>query len=152
MTTKKVSTQNRGKIVVGLDGSEPSKAALLWALDLARALKKTVEAITVWEYPMMSSWEAGVFFQWTPEEDAKKVVRSTFSNLFGDQIPQEISTSVREGNAAAVLIDASKNAEILVVGSRGRGGFTGLLLGSVSSACAERCKCPVLVVHGRKSA
>jgi len=151
MTTKKVSAQIKKKIMVGVDGSDSSKGALLWALDLARALDKRIEVVTVWEYPMMFGWEAGVFFQWTPEEDAKKALHDTLKELFGDDIPPEISTSVHRGNATVALLDASKSADLLVVGSRGRGGFSGLLLGSVSAACAERAKCPVLVVHGSKT-
>ena len=151
MTTKKGSTVSKQKIVVGVDGSESSKSALMWALELARVLDKRIEVVTVWEYPMMFGWEAGVFFQWTPEEDAKKALRNTLKELFGEDIPQEITTSTHRGNATVALLDASKSADLLIVGSRGRGGFSGLLLGSVSAACAERAKCPVLVVHGSKS-
>ena len=149
-TRNNTTTQIKRRIVVGLDGSESSKVALLWALELAYALTKKIEVVTVWEYPMMFGWEAGVFYQWTPEEDAEKVLQNTLKELFGADIPKEISTSIHRGNPTVALLDASKGADLLVVGSRGRGGFTGLLLGSVSAACAERAKCPVLVVHGNK--
>jgi nucleotide-binding universal stress UspA family protein len=68
--------------------------------------------------------------------------------VFGGRRPPGLRTDVREGNAARVLLEASEGARMLVVGSRGHGGFAGLLLGSVSAACAEHASCPVLVLHG----
>jgi hypothetical protein len=65
--------------------------------------------------------------------------------------PQPVDLVVRQGGAAAVLIDQSRDADLLVVGSRGHGGFAGLILGSVSTACAEHAHCPVLVVHGTRA-
>jgi nucleotide-binding universal stress UspA family protein len=68
--------------------------------------------------------------------------------VFGGDRPAGLVTRVEQGGAARILIDVSQGANLLVVGSRGHGGFAGLLLGSVSSACAEHAACPVLVVHG----
>ena len=74
-------------------------------------------------------------------------MNGALGHQFGPILPGWVSTSSLEGNAAQRLIDASEGAEMLVVGSRGHGGVVGLLLGSVSSACAEKAHCPVLVVH-----
>ena len=68
--------------------------------------------------------------------------------VLGADRPADFETVIVEGNPAEVLVHRSEGARVLVVGSRGHGGFAGLLLGSVSSACAERAHCPVLVVHG----
>jgi nucleotide-binding universal stress UspA family protein len=72
----------------------------------------------------------------------------TAEAVFGDQPPAGLQRQVREGGAAKVLLDAGESAIILVVGSRGHGGFAGLLLGSVSANVAEHASCPVLVIHG----
>ena len=68
--------------------------------------------------------------------------------MFGEQQPPELEITVREGAAAKFLLEVSSGARMLVVGSRGRVGFAGLLLGSVGTACAEHATCPVLVIHG----
>jgi nucleotide-binding universal stress UspA family protein len=67
-------------------------------------------------------------------------------------VPEWVSLTTYEGPAATALIDASKGAEMLVIGSRGHSGLAGVLLGSVSMACAERASCPVLVMHGEDAA
>ncbi len=85
---------------------------------------------------------------WDPSGDAEKFLAATVDEVFGAHRPQGLRLTVREGNAAKVLLEASGDARMLVVGSRGHGGFAGLLLGSVSAACAEHAICPVLVLHG----
>lgn len=136
-----------GRIVVGVDGSEPSKAALRWAARLAPGIGATIEAIAVWEFPTNYGWavEAG---EWRPDRDAETVLTETLDDVFGSDRPTGLVAAAREGRTASVLIEAGRHAEMLVVGSRGHGGFTGLLLGSVSAECAEHASCPVLVVHG----
>lgn len=71
--------------------------------------------------------------------------------VFAAERPAGMRLIVQEGNPAKVLIDHSTGAQMLVVGSRGHGGFAGLLLGSVSSKCAEHAHCPVLIVHGTRT-
>lgn len=150
MTTETEKKTN-GHIVVGIDGSEPSKSALRWAAKLAPALGGKIDVIIAWEYPMMLGWEGGIPDWWRPDEDAKKVLEETLESVFGKTPPEGLVSGIRQGNATSVLLDASKDAQMLIVGSRGHGGFAGLLLGSVSSACAEHATCPVLVVHGEKN-
>jgi nucleotide-binding universal stress UspA family protein len=147
MTADVPPTANR--IVVGVDGSEPSKSALRWAARFATMSGATIEAVLAWQ-PPVSYGGAYPPADWRPDQDAEVILASTVSEVFGDERPAGIRLIVEEGNAAAVLLDHSTGAELLVTGSRGHGGFAGLLLGSVSSHCAEHATCPVLVVHGEQ--
>jgi nucleotide-binding universal stress UspA family protein len=136
------------QIVVGLDGSESSKAALRWAARLAPSLGATIHAVVAWEYPLVFGLDAGVPSAWKPNETAQEILEKSLEEVFAKKRPAGLVGGISQGHPTFVLLDASKEAEMLVIGSRGLGGFAGLLLGSVSSACAERAKCPVLVVHG----
>jgi len=142
------NNQSKAHVVVGVDGSESSKTALRWAAKLAPALDASIEAITAWEYPMMLGWEGGIPDWWRPDEDSTKILQETLDEVFGSAKPAGMIQGIRQGHPTTVLLEASKNASMLILGSRGHGGFVGLLLGSVSSTCAEHAKCPVLVVHG----
>jgi nucleotide-binding universal stress UspA family protein len=136
-------------MVIGVDGSDSSLAALRYGVDLARRLGLSVRATAVWHHP---SFLYGGYYpelDWTPEEDAAKVLQMATDEVLGDDVPEWYTTQARQGRAAEVLIEESRDAEMIVVGSRGHGGFAGLLLGSVSSAVAEHAHCPVLVVHGK---
>lgn len=139
----------RKRIVVGVDGSDPSKDALRWAARLAPVIDADIEAVLTWEYPTNYGWSPPYPDDWRPDLDAGKLLESTVNEVFGDERPAGMTTTVSEGGASRELLLASKDAEMLVVGSRGHGGFAGLLLGSVSSTCAEHAPCPVLVVHGK---
>ena len=136
-----------GRIVVGVDGSANSERALRWAARIAADFGARLEAVTAWDFP--ASYGFGSVPQdWDPAGDMRKVLDETVRAVFGDPPPAGFQRQVREGNAAMVLIEASQDATMLVVGSRGHGGFTGLLLGSVSANVAEHAPCPVLVIHG----
>ncbi|MGZ4593994.1 MAG: universal stress protein [Actinomycetes bacterium] len=148
--TSESAPSARGRVVVGVDGSASSKAALRWAARIAPVVDGDIEAVIAWEYPVNYGWAAaGTPDGWRPDIDAGKVLDEVCAQVFGDRRPQGLTTSVREGQASAVLLEASKGADMLVVGSRGHGGFAGLLLGSVSATCAEHACCPVLVVHDK---
>jgi nucleotide-binding universal stress UspA family protein len=136
-------------IIVGVDGSEPSKAALRWAAWLLAATGGWIDAVIAWHPPASFGWSY-VPGDWNPEKDAEKVLSRTVDEVFGADRPVGTRLIVREGNPAKVLLDESRDADLLVVGSRGHGGFAGLLLGSVSAHCAEHASLPVLVVHGNK--
>jgi nucleotide-binding universal stress UspA family protein len=133
------------RIVVGVDGSHHSEQALRWGAFLATTLGARIEAVTAWQFPVTYGWAAP---DWEPSKDAEQVLRDTLRRVFGDEPPASVRMFAREGGAAKVLLDASKGADMLVVGSRGHGGFVGLLLGSVSASVAEHASCPVMIVHG----
>jgi nucleotide-binding universal stress UspA family protein len=131
--------------VVGVDGSPQSRLALARAADLAEQAGSVLEPIIVWQYPMTAN--PYVLGDWSPEKDAAATLRSFVEETFPDGVPDWVRPTVVSGPAARALIDASAGADLVVVGSRGHGGFVGLMLGSVSSACAEYAHCPVLVVR-----
>ena len=136
-----------GRIVVGVDGSRHSQQALRWGAYFAAIFGARLEAVIAWEFPSSYGW-ASVPPEWNPGQDMEKVLTETVRAVFGDQPPVSLQQQVREGGAARVLLDAGKGAIMLVVGSRGHGGFAGLLLGSVSANVAEHASSPVLVIHG----
>lgn len=142
------ASKSKHVIIVGIDGSDSSKNALRWAARLAPALSATIHAIVAWEYPIVFGLEGGVPGVWKPDETAKEILSNTLDAVFGKERPVGLRGSISQGHPTFVLLDASKGADMLIVGSRGLGGFSGLLLGSVSSTCAEHAECPVLVVHG----
>lgn len=134
------------RIVVGSDGSESALEAIRHARFIATNFTCTVEVIGAWQ--IASSINPYVpTQQWSPESDAREVMADAITAVFGAHLPMWLHWSVRQGPAARVLIEASKNADLLIVGSRGHGGVVGLLLGSVSAACAEHSHCPVLIMH-----
>jgi nucleotide-binding universal stress UspA family protein len=146
------SVQTSDRVVVGVDGSKPSHGALRWARFMADMTGSTLEAVMVWQqisaYGVGTAGWATVPSDWDPAEDARRVLTGTVEEVFGPTKPEGMILTVREGGPAHALIEISGEARMLVMGSRGHGGFAGLLLGSVSTACAEHASCPVLVIHG----
>lgn len=136
------------RIVAGVDGSAPSRLALEWAVAEARLRHGQVGVGTRWEFPPVTVGMEGliqdpdVFPQAARhlQNEALKRADSEGVTATGDVV---------QGNAAAVLLRAAENADLLVVGPRGLGGFTGLLLGSVSTQVLHHSPCPVLVVRTR---
>ena len=135
------------RIVVGVDGSEQSKLALRWAVQVSATTSSPIEAVAAWHFPVNFGW-GYVSDGWDPAADATKALEDTVDEIFGSERPAGLRLLVRQGLPAKVLLDESRGATMLIVGSRGHGGFAGLLLGSVSASCAEHATCPVLVIHG----
>jgi nucleotide-binding universal stress UspA family protein len=138
------------KIVVGVDGSPGSRVALHWAHDEARLRHVPLEAVIVWQFPVMTSLPA--FGAMPPPEDLSGDAENALLQVLADEgvtstdeVP--VTTIVAEGAAAPALLGAAADADLLVVGHRGHGGFTGLLLGSVSQHCVSHAACPVVVVR-----
>lgn len=139
-----------GRIVVGVDGSSHSEEALRWAIGQARLTGQPVEAVTSWSVPVpyggMGGAGAVVAFDW--EGEATSTLRDTVAKAVDSPDADRVSQRVVQGHPAQVLVDAAAEAALLVVGSRGRSGFTGMLLGSVSQHVIARAACPVVVVRG----
>lgn len=134
-------------IVVGVDGSPSSISALLKAVELARVLDLPVEAVTTYPETADPSYYFYPMEKSSPQEDAKKTLDRAIASAFGNDPHPKIERVLLGGLPARVLIDKSREASMLVLGSRGHGGFVGLLLGSVTTACAAHAKCPVLIMH-----
>ncbi|MCC3281944.1 MULTISPECIES: universal stress protein [Arthrobacter] len=141
-----MTTNGRKLIVVGVDSSALSIVALQTARRLAELLQCRIEAVTVWSHPIALTAPVASA-EWSPRVDAEEALNESILKAFGDDVPEGLTKLAVSGQPVQVLVEASRNAEMLVVGSRGRGGFAGLLLGSVSSAAAAHAHCPVLIVH-----
>ncbi|WP_343320138.1 universal stress protein [Arthrobacter sp. TMP15] len=138
--------QEPAVIVVGVDGSDSSVEALRKAVWLAQHLDAQVKALACWNYPnaYVVPYALGNF---DFEGAAQEVLDSAVERAFGLDWPRQLSAHLVQGSARSVLIDASEDATILVLGRRGFGGFKGLLMGSVSSACTAHAHCPVMIVN-----
>ena len=138
--------------MVGVDGSNPSRQALRWALREAAERHLTVEAVQVWHYPPLTYapgiMAAPVFAREDLEADAKAVLDEAVDAILGESgVAREVGRVVVEGSAVERLVELSQDADLLVVGHRGRGGFRELLLGSVAHQCTAHASCPVVVVR-----
>lgn len=135
-------------IVVGVDGSDQSTCALLWAAQEAERRKAPLYVVTAYTVPVFaaSSMDAGyaTVDDEVIRESAQSVLQESLTHLSGLRV--DVHPRIETGDAAGVLLDLSEQAELMVVGSRGRGGFVGRLLGSVSSALPAHAKCPTAVI------
>jgi nucleotide-binding universal stress UspA family protein len=134
------------RIVAGIDGSDASARALRWALDEARARGATVEAVHTWHVPYSLSF-ATAAVDFPAFEDAARHLLDRLVDAAEAEKPRvSVERVLVSASAADALLGAAENADLVVVGSRGVGGFRGLLLGSVSHQMAHHAPCPVVVV------
>ncbi len=138
-----------GTIVVGVDGSDTSLAALSWACRLAAATGATVEAVTTWQWPMGLGPTLSIPTGYDPAGDAATMLEGIVQTEADSHPSVPVRARVVEGHAAEALVEASRHADLLVVGSRGHGAFAGMLLGSVSQHCASHALCPVVIYRDR---
>jgi nucleotide-binding universal stress UspA family protein len=145
-----MATQNRQLIVVGYDGSECAQHALDWAEQEAKIRGAAVRLVMAWHVPAMV-YAGGFPPMVTPSLDeqtrhaSEQLAEGAAERLRSNGL--EVEVRVCQAQAADALIEESAKADLLVVGSRGHGGFTGLLLGSASQQCAQHGRCPVVVVR-----
>lgn len=135
------------RIVVGVDGSEASKAALRWAIRQAALTGSSVDAVTAWHYPTMYGMAPIADGEIDFEGAAKETLTKTLAEVSALKPDVPVRPLVIDGQPAEVLLRLAKGADLLVVGSRGHGGFTSALLGSVSMYCVLHAHCPVLVLR-----
>ncbi|NVM99809.1 universal stress protein [Arthrobacter sp. SDTb3-6] len=133
-------------MMVGVDGSASSIEALRQAERFAIRMGAQVQALTCWAVPTIYEDPYGVGFV-DYEKSAQKVLDQAVEQAFGVDWPENLTTRLVRGPTRETLIEESRHAMMLVLGRRGFGGFRGLLMGSVSSACIAHAHCPVLVVH-----
>jgi nucleotide-binding universal stress UspA family protein len=162
MSSQRVSVQQMSgqqdgegsRIVAGVDGSPSSMDALQWAIGQAGLTGASVDAVIAWHYPAavggfgyapVDMMQTGSDFH----EIAQKIVTDAISNAADRTGDVRVHPRVIEGNPAQVLLSAAVGADLLVVGSRGHGGFTEALLGSVSQHCVHLAPCPVVVIRGQ---
>jgi nucleotide-binding universal stress UspA family protein len=136
----------RERIVVGVDGSPASVEALRWATEQARRTGATVEAVIAWYYPISYGFPVVAEIDWARE--AEVILSRVVKEAVGED-DALISQRAIEGHPTRVLDDLSKDAAMLVVGPRGHGGFSGLVLGSITTHVIGHAACPVVVVRGR---
>lgn len=138
-------------VVVGVDGSAESATALAWAARYARAMGASVRAVMAWHYPAAAGVApvgvAPASVSAEVEQARRDALDQAVTAAFGDSAEVPVERKIVYGHAAQVLIDESKDADLLVVGSRGHGAFSGMLLGSVSTHCVTHAACPVTVVR-----
>ncbi|HTZ26559.1 MAG TPA: universal stress protein [Streptosporangiaceae bacterium] len=142
------------RIVVGVDGSPCSARALRWAVRQARLTGGSVEAVFAWEYPTSYGGYGWVPYGFAEGTDFEEVAGRILADSIGQATEPDDGVSVRptvvRGNPTQVLLDAAQGADLLVVGSRGRGGFTAALLGSVAQHCVYHAGCPVVVIRDQR--
>jgi nucleotide-binding universal stress UspA family protein len=137
----------QARIVVGVDGSEGSKQALRWAARQAELTGTTLEVINTWQYPVFYGWAPAYPDDLDLAHLAQQALADAIDEVFGPDRPARLRSRVVEGHAAQVLVGASAGAELLVVGSRGYGGFADAMLGSVSTYCVQHAHGPVTVIR-----
>jgi nucleotide-binding universal stress UspA family protein len=139
-----------GRIVVGVDGSASSKEALAWAARQARLTGSRLFVIATWHVPMTFGWSLSVPQGFDPAADMTMALASTVAEVLGPDPGIEVSSEVIQGHPQVVLTEQSRNASLIVVGSRGHGEFAGMLLGSVSEFLTTHAHCPVVVIRERE--
>ena len=140
-------------VVVGFDGSEHSQAALTWAMDEARQRNGQLRMVTAWSkppmawYPAVLETAAGEIVAEEPPEEAARTLQAEALKSVADGGLTATGLLGSSHSPATAILDAAEDADLIVVGSRGHGGFPGLHLGSVSTQVVNHAPCPVLVVH-----
>ena len=138
-----------GRVVVGVDGSPGSLHALAWAGREARVRNATLEVVAAWTYPTLV-----LLVPVAPDppqvkilrKHAREMIERDLEKVADDVAGVDVDVRILEGDTSAVLLERAQGADLLVVGSRGLGGFRGLLLGSVSQQCVQHATPPVVVV------
>ena len=140
----------RQVVVVGVDGSPASVAALSWAGHYGAATGAVVWALHIWHYPTAGGLPPGITPESVTDEvkaNQRKELDEAMSTAYLDPAAL-VDSKVGYGHPAQVLISESENADLIVVGHRGHGGFTGMLTGSVTLHVVNHATCPVVVVRG----
>jgi nucleotide-binding universal stress UspA family protein len=147
------SESSTGSMVVAFDGSPSALAALNWAIEKAPLLHLEIHLVHIWEYSESSIDIAAVGFgsagyvgEGDPKSWSEQILSHGLSSL-AQGVGEGIRTDSIEGGVVKTLVELSKEAQLMVMGSRGHGKLADLILGSVSESCSAKSKCPVVIVH-----
>lgn len=132
-------------IIVGIDDSDNARHALRWALDHAGHDDRVV-AVHVWHMPAAGGFDATFLDPAVFEEGARQTAEAIVADAATDAEADRVEVRVINGHASGTLVDQGRHADMLVLGSRGKGGFVGLVLGSVTTGVVNHAPCPVVVV------
>ena len=146
-----MTTNSAHRIVVGVDGSPASREALRWAASEAEIRGVPLEVVGVWSFPtyvdpMGTTFATPSMLERT-EANEKQMIEDEVAAVLDGSCTAPITKTLRCGSTSAELLDAAKGADLLVIGSRGRGGFLSLLLGSTAMHCVQHASVPVVVVR-----
>ena len=140
-----MNDERSAPVIVGVDGSDVSKKALRWAADYAQMSRAPLHALIAWDIPTSYGMPA-IYDDVDLESEARTTLAQTVTDALGNST--SVTLRAERGHPAAVLVAASSDARLLVLGSHGHGGFAASLLGSVSQQCIHHAHCPVVVVRG----
>jgi nucleotide-binding universal stress UspA family protein len=147
-----MAAADRPFVVVGVDGSAASRDALRWAADYAALVGAELRPVAAWQWPVSMVVDLPTPEDFNPIAETQRNLADLVREVLGPEPAVDVTTDVTSGSPARVLLDHADGAALLVVGSRGHGGFAGLLLGSTSEPCARHAPCPVVVVRHQQSA
>ncbi len=144
-----------GRIVVGVDGSDESAAALRWAVEEARLRDARVEAVHAWSFvPMTTAADSGLVpMAWSDSSEMLEATHDAAARIAEEQVTgvlgagHGVELSLVQGDASDALLEAAQGADLLVVGNRGRGALKEIFLGSTSGRVADHAPCPVVIVR-----
>jgi nucleotide-binding universal stress UspA family protein len=139
---------NPRRIVVGVDGSSTSNRALRWAAEQAELTGATVDAVHALQVPVTGGASMFELVE-TLSKAGEQMLADAVAEVIGEHPAVTARARLIEGHPASVLLAQAEGADLLVVGSRGHGGFVGALLGSVGQHCVQHATCPVVVIRGR---
>jgi len=139
------STEKPTTIVVGVDGSPSSEQALRWAARQAHLTGGELHAVISWALPTTYEWGVPPEYHW--QDNARSTLDKALGQALNEIEAARVHRHVIEGHPARALLDAAADADLLVVGSRGHGGFSGMLLGSVGQHVIAHASCPVVVIR-----
>jgi nucleotide-binding universal stress UspA family protein len=134
-------------IIVGVDGSPCSRLALEWAAEQARLSGRPLSVVTVWHFPRTYGWSPAESETYHPNADLNVMLENLVTEVIGEEPGITVVTEVLSGHPATTLIELSKRASLVVIGSRGHGEFVGMMLGSVGLHVVSHSRCPVVVVR-----
>lgn len=140
------------RVLVGVDGSATSVKALRWAMRYAERTGAKLDAVHAWQIPTTYGAPVEVLPGENFAATARRALNETVDKELGDRDDLEVGRIAEMGYPPKLLVEQSKEADLLVVGSRGRGGLKGAFLGSVSLHCVSRAACPVVVVRTAEEA